>query len=190
MRELEEKILKDGEILPGDILKVGRFLNQQVDTDLLEKMGSEVIRFFHNDKITKVLTIEASGIPFACSIAEQLKVPFIFAKKSTSVNLSGKLYTSKAYSYTHKKEFSISVTAEYLKEDDSVLIVDDFLAAGNALIALIDIVKQSKANLVGCAVEIEKSYQEGGKRIRDMGIKLLSLAKIKSMSDNAIEFEE
>ena len=187
MKELEQKILKDGKILGKDILKVGSFLNQQVDTILLEKMAKETKRLFP-EEITKVLTIEASGIPFACAVALELKVPFVFAKKSKTSNVSGDVVTSVVHSFTHNEDNVINVSREYIKETDKVLIVDDFLANGEALRGLIDIVNQCNATLVGCCVQIEKEYQNGGNALRKQGYKVIPLASIKDMTSNIIHF--
>ena len=187
MKELEQRILKDGVLLGNDILKVGSFLNQQVDTTLLVKMAKEVKSLFP-EKITKVLTIEASGLPFACMVAVELGVPFVFAKKSKTSNVSGDLVLSKVHSFTHNIDNIISVPKEYIKETDRVLIIDDFLANGEALKGLIDIVEQCKAYVVGCCVQIEKEYQNGGNALRNKGYKVISLASIKDMTSNIIQF--
>ena len=187
MKELEQRILKDGLFLGNDILKVGSFLNQQVDTKFLVKMAKEVKKLFP-EEITKVLTIEASGIPFACTVAIELGVPFVYAKKSKSTNLSGDLVTSNVHSFTHNVNNIINVPKEYIKSTDKVLIVDDFLANGAALKGLIDIVKKCDAQVVGCCVQIEKEYQNGGNALRNLGYKVVSLASIKEMTSNIILF--
>lgn len=187
MKELEEKILKEGKLLDGNVLKVGSFLNQQVDIDLLVKMAKEVKNLF-NEQITKILTIEASGIPFACAIAIEYGVPLVFAKKSKTLNLSGELVSSTVYSYTHKEENQIFITKEFISPNDKVLIADDFLANGQALQGLIDIVNKCEASVVGCVVQIEKEYQNGGNALRDMGYKVKALASIKEITDNIIKF--
>ena len=188
MKELEDRILSDGIILPGEILKVGGFLNQQVDTNLLKKMALEVRRLFP-EEITKVLTIEASGLPFATAIAMELGCPMVFAKKSQTLNVSGDVVQSAVYSFTHKKMNNIVVTRDYIKETDKVLIADDFLANGNALKGLIDIVNKCGAQVVGCAVQIEKYYQNGGNELRNLGYKVESLACIAEMKDKKITFK-
>ncbi len=190
MLELEQKILRDGEILPGYILKVGKFLNQQVDTDLLKKMVGETERLFGGESITKVLTVEASGIAFATAVAMRLGVPMVFAKKHRSANVSGEQYTAPVYSYTHKTSYEIAVTSSYINENDRVLITDDFLANGNALKGLISIVKQAGACLVGCCIEIEKGFQGGGDELRAAGVRVESLAIIDEMTDSALKFRE
>lgn len=187
MKELEQKILKDGKLLGNDVLKVGSFLNQQVDTDLLVKMAKEVKRLFP-EEITKVLTIEASGLPFACMVAVELGVPFVFAKKTKTSNLSGDIVTSVVHSFTHNEDNVINVSKEYIKETDKILIVDDFLANGEALSGLIEIVQKCNATVVGCCVQIEKEYQNGGNTLREKGYKVIALASIKEMTSNIILF--
>ena len=187
MKELEQKILKEGKLLGNDVLKVGSFLNQQVDTDLLVKMAKEVKRLFP-EEITKVLTIEASGLPFACMVAVEYGVPFVFAKKTKTSNLSGDIVTSVVHSFTHNENNVINVLKEYIKETDKILIVDDFLANGEALKGLIDIVEKCNATVVGCCVQIEKEYQNGGNTLRNKGYKVIALASIKEMTSNIILF--
>ena len=187
MKELEQKILKDGKLLGNDILKVGSFLNQQVDTDLLVNMAKEVKRLFP-EEITKVLTIEASGIAFACMVAVEFGVPFVFATKSKTSNLSGDIVTSVVHSFTHNVDNVINVSKEYIKETDKILIVDDFLANGEALKGLIEIVEKCNATVVGCCVQIEKEYQNGGNALRNKGYKVIALASIKEMTSNLIQF--
>ena len=187
MKELEQKILKEGKLLGNDVLKVGSFLNQQVDTDLLVKMAKEVKRLFP-EEITKVLTIEASGLPFACMVAVEYGVPFVFAKKTKTSNLSGDIVTSVVHSFTHNENNVINVSKEYIKETDKILIVDDFLANGEALKGLIDIVEKCNATVVGCCVQIEKEYQNGGNTLRNKGYKVIALASIKEMTSNIIQF--
>lgn len=187
MKELEQMILKEGKLLGDDVLKVGSFLNQQVDTDLLVKMAKEVKRLFP-EEITKVLTIEASGLPFACMVAVEFGVPFVFAKKTKTSNLSGDLVTAVVHSFTHNENNVINVSKEYIKETDKILIVDDFLANGEALRGLIDIVEKCNATVVGCCVQIEKEYQNGGNTLRNKGYKVMALASIKEMTSNIILF--
>ena len=187
MKELEKRILDDGQILGKDILKVGSFLNQQVDTKLLKNMAREVKRLFP-EEVTKILTIEASGIPFACSVAFEYDVPFIFAKKSKTANVSDDIVTATVYSFTHKVSNTIGIPKEYINENDKILIVDDFLANGEALLGLISLVEQSNATVVGCCVQIEKEYQNGGNSLRNKGYKVVSLASIKEMTGNIIQF--
>ena len=186
--ELEEKILREGEVLPGGILKVGGFLNQQIDTAFTTKMGVEGARLYKDAGVTKVLTVEASGIALAFAVAQQLNVPMVFAKKYGAANISGDVYKSSVYSFTHKQTFDIVVSKSYISSDDVVLICDDFLAKGNALNGLIHIVEQSGAELAGACIAIEKSFQGGGDLLREEGIRVESLAIIDSMTDDSITF--
>ena len=190
IRALEERILEEGRVLPGEVLKVGSFLNQQIDTALLMDMGREIARLYAGSGITKVLTIESSGIAVAFAAGCALNAPVVFAKKHASINLSDAVYTSSVFSYTHQKTYDIVVAADYLSPDDTVLIVDDFLAIGNALKGLIDIVGKSGAGLAGAAIAIEKGFQGGGDRLREQGIRVESLAIIDSMSDTSLVFRE
>lgn len=180
MNFLEERILKEGTIKPGDVVKVDSFLNHQIDVVLLDEIAREFVRRFAGQTITKVLTIETSGIAIACAVARELGVPVVFAKKSKSINLDGESYVAEVVSYTHKKTNQVIVSKKYLSKDDHVLIVDDFLANGCALQGLISIVDAAGAEVVGCGIVIEKGFQEGGHRIRNLGFKLESLAIIES----------
>lgn len=188
MRSLEEKILKEGIVLDGDVLKVGSFLNQQIDVDFLFKMGEDIAHAFSGEKITKVLTVEASGIAVAVAAAYYIKVPVVFAKKSKTSNVSGSVYSALVHSYTHGIDNNIAVPVDYLSSNDSVLIVDDFLANGKAFEGLIDIADQAGSRVVGCAVAIEKGYQGGGDNLRAKGYKVHSLAVIDEMSPAGIKF--
>ena len=188
IRALEQRILTEGQILPGEVLKVGSFLNQQIDTKLLKDMGEEIARLFSCNNVTKVLTIESSGIALAYSAAVALGVPMVFAKKHKSSNLAGNILTSKVFSYTHQQTYDIMVSGDYINGDDTILIVDDFLAMGNALNGLIDIVGQGGAKLAGCAIAIEKGFQGGGDALRAKGIRVESLAIIDKMTDDSLEF--
>lgn len=190
MKALEEKIVKEGTVLPGDVLKVGSFLNQQIDTVFLKEMAKETGRLFSGCKITKVLTVEASGIAFATAVALELGVPMVFAKKHPSANVSGEQYYAPVYSFTHKTTYTIAVSREYLKREDKVLIADDFLANGNALKGLISIVDQAGAKVAGCCAEIEKGFQGGGDELRKKGYKVESLAIVERMEDGKIIFRE
>ena len=181
MNFIEERILKEGVVKPGDVLKVDSFLNHQIDVVFLDEIAREFQRRFGNQPITKVLTIEASGIAIACSVARVLGVPVVFAKKSKSLNIDGEAYVAEVESYTHKKTNRIIVAKKYLGENDHVLIVDDFLANGCALQGLISLVDAAGAEVVGCGIVIEKGFQEGGHRIRNLGFRLESLAIIESM---------
>ena len=166
MKALEDKILAEGEVLTGNVLKVGSFLNQQVDTDFMTLIAKEGARLYKDAGITKVLTLEASGIAVAFAVAQQLHVPMVYAKKYGSSNITNDVYKASVYSYTHKQTFDIVVSKKYLQPDDVILLVDDFLALGNALNGLIHIVEQSGANLAGALIAIEKGFQSGGDLLR------------------------
>ena len=189
MKALEEKILKDGHVAPGDILKVDSFVNHQIDVKFMNEVGKEFKRLYIDEKIDKILTIEASGIGIACIVAQYFDVPVVFAKKNKTKNIRGDVYTSQVESFTHGTTYDIMLSKEFLHEGERVLIIDDFLAKGNALIGLIHLVKAANAEVVGAGIVIEKAFQEGGKIIReDYGIRCESLARIKSMSyENGIE---
>lgn len=188
MKLLKERILTDGVVKPGNILKVDSFLNHQMDIDLLNEIGREFKRRFADHKITKILTIEASGIGIACIVAQYFNVPVVFAKKTQSLNVDGEMYVTKVDSFTHKKTYDVILSKKYLGPDEHVLLIDDFLANGCALLGLIDIVKQAGATLEGAGVVIEKGFQKGGDEIRNMGVKLESLAIIDSMTDDSLSF--
>ncbi len=188
MKALEEKILREGQILPGNVVKVGGFLNQRLDVEFLMEMGREIAALFEGEQINKVLTVEASGIALAVAAAAQLHVPAVFAKKHASANLSGDLYTAEVYSYTHQKSYTIMVSKDYLQSDDRILIVDDFLACGNAVGGLIKMVSDAGATLVGVSAAIEKGFQGGGDALREKGIHVESLAVIDHMDDGNITF--
>lgn len=182
MKYLEERIRKEGIILPGNVLKVGHFVNQQIDTELLREMAKELHRLYRDEGVTKILTIEASGIALAAAVALEMGLPMVFAKKSASSNVSGDVYTSRVTSYTHHKTYDVIVPKEYLSPDDRVLIVDDFLAMGNALLGLIAIVKAAGASVAGCGIIIEKGFQEGGNILRSAGVRVDSLAIVDTMN--------
>lgn len=190
MKALEEKILREGTVLPGNILKVGSFLNHQIDADFLMKMGKEIADRFKDDHVTKILTVEASGIAIAVMAAAHLHVPAVFAKKNKTGNLSGGVYTTTVHSYTHNRDYSIVVSKEYISEDDVILLVDDFLANGAALEGMIEIVKQAGAKIAGASCAIEKGFQGGGDKLRAQGYKIESLAIVESMSDTTLTFRE
>ena len=181
MNFLEERIVKDGIVKPGNVLKVDSFLNHQMDIGLMEEIGREFKRRFADKKVTKVLTIEASGIGIACFVAKEFGVPLVFAKKSKSINLDGEMYVAEVESFTHKKTNMVIVSKKYLKEGENVLVIDDFLANGCALQGLISIVESADANVVGCGIVVEKGFQDGGHRIRNLGYRLESLAIIDAM---------
>ncbi|MBR3144310.1 MAG: xanthine phosphoribosyltransferase [Clostridia bacterium] len=190
MKSLEEKILREGVVLDGDVLKVGSFLNQQIDTDFLFSMGEEIANYYKEDKITKVLTVEASGIAVAVAVAHCIGVPVVFAKKSMTINVHGELYSAKVHSYTHGNDNQFIVPKDYLSSSDKVLIVDDFLANGKAFEGLIDIAGQAGCEVVGCSAAIEKGYQGGGDKLRSKGIRVYSLAIIDKMSPAEIKFRK
>ncbi|MBP5231489.1 MAG: xanthine phosphoribosyltransferase, partial [Clostridia bacterium] len=168
MKLLEERIIKDGVVGEGDVLKVNSFLNHQIDTEFISKLGEEFYRLYKDEGVNKILTIEASGIGIACLTAQYFKCPVVFAKKSKTTNLSPDLFSASVSSYTHGTVSDVIVSKEFLGPADRVLIIDDFLAKGSALIALASIVKEAGATLVGAGIVIEKAYQEGGDRIRSM----------------------
>ena len=190
IKALEKKILKEGTVLSGNILKVGSFLNQQIDTAFLKEMGKEIARLYENSGVNKILTIESSGIAIAVAAAFYLDVPVVFAKKSKSSNVSDDVYSTIVESFTHGNVSNVIVSREYIKSDDRVLIVDDFLANGNALIGLLKIVEQASAITVGAAIAIEKGFQKGGDMLRERGIRIESLAIVDAMSDDSIEFRK
>lgn len=189
MKLLEARIVKDGHVKTGGILKVDGFLNHQMDIELYNEMGKEFARLFAGKEVTKILTIEASGIGIACITAQYFKVPVIFAKKMQSKNLDGEIYTSEVHSFTHNKDYIVRVSKKFISEKDKILIIDDFLANGKALMGLIDIISQSGAELIGAGIAIEKGFQEGGRILREQGVNIQSLAIIKEMDENRIVFE-
>lgn len=188
MQLLKDKILSDGNVKAGNVLKVDSFLNHQMDIRLFNEMGKEYKKRFEGEEITKILTIEASGIGIACIVAQHFDVPVVFAKKTQSLNLDGDLYTSSVYSFTHQTEYRIRVGKKFLNKEDKVLVIDDFLANGKALIGLIDIIEQSGATLVGAGVAIEKGFQGGGDMLREQGVRVESLAIVESMEEGNLIF--
>lgn len=189
MKLLEDRIRRDGIVLNGEVLKVDSFLNHQMDVGLFAEMGKEWARLYEGEHVTKILTIEASGIGMACVAAEQFGgIPVVFAKKSKSRNISGEVYHTRVESFTHGQVNDIIVSKKYLCPEDRVLIIDDFLANGAALQGLIALVKDAGATLVGAGIAVEKAFQPGGEKIRAMGVRVESLAKIKSMDVSGIEF--
>lgn len=190
MRLLEQKILSEGKVLPGDVLKVDGFLNHQIDVALLNRLAGEIYENFKDCEVNKILTVEASGIGLACFTAQFFNCKVLVAKKHKSLNVSSDVYSATAFSFTNRRENNLIVSKEYISEGDVVLIVDDFLANGNAAIALIDICNQAGAKVVGVSCAVEKSYMDGYKRLTDMGYKVRSLARIASMTDASIEFIE
>ncbi len=190
MQLLKDKIISDGIVKAGGVLKVDSFLNHQIDIPLYNEMGKEFARLFKGQEITKILTIEASGIGIACIAAQYFNVPVVFAKKMQSKNLDGEIYTSQVHSFTHGKDYTIRVSKKFISKADRVLIIDDFLANGKALIGLINILEQAGATLVGAGIAIEKGFQEGGRALREQGINIQSLAIIKEMDENKIVFKD
>lgn len=182
MKLLEDRILKDGHIGADNVLKVDSFLNHQIDVNFVCELGKEFYRLFKDENITKILTIEASGIGIACLAAQYFGVPVVFAKKTKTINIYSDTYNATVHSYTHKKDYDIVVSKEFLSKEDNVLIIDDFLAKGSALTALLMLIEKAGAKTAGAGIVIEKAYQGGGNLVRDMGVKVESLAKIKSIS--------
>ncbi len=191
MQALKERIQKEGKILPGNIIKVDGFLNHRVDTALLGEIAGEFRKFFDTTKITVVLTAEASGIPLATMCANAYGVPLIFAKKAKSDNIESGLFKSEVWSYTYKKKFTLIVSKEWLKKSDRVLIIDDFMAKGNAVQGLIDIVEEAGCSLEGIGIAIEKGFQGGGDKLRSAGYNYKALAVIDSIGeDGTLTFRE
>ena len=192
MNFLEERILKDGIVKEGNVLKVDSFLNHQMDIELIDKMGAEFKRRFAGKPINKILTIEASGIGIACLVARHFNVPVVFAKKAKSINIDGDVYTAEVESFTHKNKNTVLVSKKFLSSDDRILIIDDFLANGCALQGLISIIKQAGAEVEGIGIAIEKGFQTGGKVIRNLGYQLESLAIVDGMdaATHSIQFRE
>ena len=188
MKLLEEKIAKDGTAIGTEILKVDMFLNHQIDPALIMKMGKEFHRLFKDCGATKVVTIESSGISMAVATAFEFGIPALFAKKGDHKNVGNDVYSAKCYSFTHAKEYQMKISKKYLNENDKVLIIDDFMAGGNACNALIDIIGQAGAEVVGIGIAIEKSFQPGGQELRRKGYKVRSLAIVDSMCDGKITF--
>lgn len=188
MKALEEKILKEGEVLEGGILKVGSFLNQLIDTRFTVEMARHVAQLYDGEKITKVLTVEASGIAIAFAVGAELGVPVLFAKKHSTSNIHSDVYSAEVYSFTHQTNYNIVVSKDYINSDDKVLIVDDFLARGNALNGLLQIVDKAGAETVGCVVAIEKAFQKGGDTLREAGVRVDALACIESMDGEKIVY--
>ena len=188
MKELQERILRDGKVLSASVLKVDSFLNHQVDPQLTMRIGQRFADLFAGEPITKVITVEASGIHFAMAAAYALGVPFVYAKKKKAVTQADEVYQASVHSFTRQETYQISVSRQYLNADDRVLIVDDFLATGAALLGLANIVKEAGAHLVGVGAVIEKSFQEGRSLLEREGIRVESLARIQSMSADHIQF--
>ena len=181
MKKLEERIQKDGVVKEGNVLKVDSFLNHQMDVELFNEMGKEFKRLFQDAPINKILTIEASGIGIACIVAQSFHVPVVFAKKAQSINIDGEVFSSKVESFTHKRVYDVIVAKKFLGKDDHVLIIDDFLANGCAVAGLIDLVTSAGATVEGVGIAVEKGFQEGGKLLRNKGVRVESLAIVESM---------
>ena len=187
MQLLKDRILTDGVVKEGNILKVDSFLNHQMDIDLINEVGKEFKKRFDHCPITKILTIEASGIGIACIAAQYFHVPVVFAKKSQSINIDGDVYSTKIESFTHKKVYDVIVSKKYIGKDDHILLIDDFLANGCALEGLINLVQSAGATVEGIGIAVEKGFQEGGKRIREKGVQLESLAIVDAMDSKTGE---
>jgi xanthine phosphoribosyltransferase len=190
MELLKQRILKDGKVIGNDILKVDSFLNHQMDVQLFNEMGKEFYKLFADKEITKILTIESSGIGIACIAAQYFNVPVVFAKKSEAKNLDSDNYLSEVFSFTKGKTYTIRVSKNYINSKDIVLIIDDFLANGKAALGLAEIVEQAGANLGGVGIAIEKGFQDGGKLLRESGINLKSLAIVSGMQNGVISFTD
>ena len=188
MKALEEKITKEGTVLPGNILKVGSFLNHQIDAAFMMEMGKEIARLFAGERVDRILTIETSGIPLALAAAAAMHVPMVFAKKNRSSNLSGDIRTALVHSYTHNTDYTVVVESQYLPAGERVLIVDDFLANGKAIEGLCQIIRDAGCTVAGAAVAIEKGFQKGGDQLRSEGLHVESLAIIESMDDTSVTF--
>ncbi len=191
MKLLKDRIRKDGKIRSGNVLKVDSFLNHQMDIELFAEIGKEFKSRFADQEVTKILTIEASGIGIACITAQYFNVPVVFAKKNQTKNIAGDVYTGKVESFTHGRVYDIIVAKEFLKPEDKILIIDDFLANGSALLGLSKLVTDAGATLVGAGIVIEKGFQEGGELVRATGVRVESLATVESMSEeNGVVFRD
>lgn len=188
MKQMEQKILEEGQVLPGDILKVGSFLNQNIDTELLGQMAEEIAQLFSEDGVTKILTIEASGIAIAAAAGMAMGAPVLFAKKHRTSNVDGDVYVTRVHSFTHNEDYNVVVSKDYLSASDRVLLVDDFLANGHALRGLMDLVQKAGATLVGAAIAIEKCFTGAGDEMRAQGIRIESLAAIETMTEDSLVF--
>lgn len=190
MKLLEERILKDGVVLGEDVLKVDNFLNHQIDPVLMQAMGDEFARYFTDKGITKILTVETSGIAPSVFAGLALGIPVIFARKHKSLTLTDNLYTSSVYSFTKKTTNDITISRNYLTENDHVLLIDDFLANGQAAKGLVDICQQAEASIAGIGIGIEKSFQPGRKDLENLGFDILSLARIRAFENGVVKFVE
>ncbi|MGF2616808.1 xanthine phosphoribosyltransferase [Rossellomorea vietnamensis] len=190
MKKLKEKIIEEGSVLSDSVLKVDSFLNHQVDPFLMKEIGEEFSRLFADRGITKIVTLESSGIAPAVMAALTMNVPLVFARKRKSLTLTEGLLTAEVYSFTKEETNTISISKKYIKENDNVLIIDDFLANGQAAEGLISIVSQTGASIAGIGIVIEKAFQDGGKILREKGYKVESLARLQSLSDGKVQFAE
>lgn len=190
MEKLENRIRQDGVIVGDNILKVSSFLNHQIDIEFLDEMAAEIVRLFGNKKITKVLTIESSGIAIACAVARILKVPAVFCKKNKTSNVPEDVYAVEIHSFTHNKDYNVIVSRQFIDKGDSVLVVDDFLANGCALEGLAQLIENAGADFAGAGICIEKGFQGGGDRLRSKGLDIKSLAIIEKMSEDGIVFRQ
>ncbi len=190
MQELKDRIMAEGRVLPGNIIKVDGFLNHRIDTELMTHIADEFGRHFNMDEVTLILTAEASGIALSAIVAQRFHKPMLFAKKAKSDNIEGGLYQSDIFSYTYKKKVTLLVAKDWLSADDKVLIIDDFMANGEAIRGLCDIVKAAGATLVGIGCAVEKGFQGGGDRLREAGVNLKSLAIIESAQPGQIVFRD
>lgn len=188
MQLLEDRIRKDGKVIGTDILKVDMFLNHQIDVGLIDEIAKEFFKLFKDCGVTRILTVEASGIAIAVLTAKYFNVPLVFAKKASHKNVGSDLYTAECYSFTHGKSYTMSVSKKYLPKGEKILIIDDFLADGNAVKALMKLVNDSGSETVGVGIAIEKGFQYGGKALRESGVNLQSLAIVESMNENSITF--
>ncbi len=188
MQLLEDRIRKDGKVIGTDILKVDMFLNHQIDVGLIDEIAKEFFKLFKDCGVTRILTVEASGIAIAVLTAKYFNVPLVFAKKASHKNVGSDLYTAECYSFTHGKSYTMSVSKKYLPKGEKILIIDDFLADGNAVKALMKLVNDSGSETVGVGIAIEKGFQHGGKALRESGVNLQSLAIVESMNENSITF--
>ena len=190
MKLLQEKIMREGKVLSDDVLKVDAFLNHQIDPVLMQEIGKEFAKRFKDDKITKIVTIESSGIAPAVMAALQFGVTVVFARKRKSLTLQDNMYTAKVHSYTKQETNEISISKQYIHEDDRVLIIDDFLANGQAALGLMSLVEQAGATVAGIGIVIEKAFQDGGRKLRESGVRVESLAEIASLDNGTVRFVE
>ena len=191
MELLKKKIVNDGEVLPGDVLRVDSFLNHRIDVELISKLGEEWYKLFGNEGVTKILTIESAGIGLACIAAQYFKVPVVYAKKTRSSSIGKDFYSTRVVSYTHGQSYEVLISKKYIDKNDRILLIDDFLAHGSALKVLINLAEMAGATVVGAGVAIEKAYQNGGADLRSLGYRVEALARIKSMSQTeGVVFED